>query len=457
MKTVMKMMELKRDIYNNLIKWKEEDTGKVLEVNGARQVGKTYILNKFASENFQNYIYINMAQTSGEEFLQCIHSAAQWKPGEKRIEKPLHKAFELFEPEFDDCKNTVIVIDEIQESPEVFSKIRQFARDFSSYFIVTGSYLGKTVDKDYFLPAGDIDVMVMDTLTYEEFLDAAGKREIYEKTELYGGSSHEDYDELKKWYDIYTEIGGYPAVVKSYLESGNLEKCRIELANIIRIFVDESERYFDSVMENNLFEQLFPSIAQSMIKESRGSGDLVTELSSIIFRDDTDRFTKKSVNQAVAWLYRSHIIGYCNRVNECNVMDTTFHSRFYFKDVGLARYFLGMTGADTATIQGIINENFVYLYLEKQIRNYRIAGTAPAFGIYRGGEIDFFVRSIKTHKDYAIEVKAGRNIGKTANMILNDRKADYLYLLKGDTYGGIEGKKRTVPIYLAAKVDFSVE
>lgn len=454
---VVKMIELKRDIYKELIKWKEEDTGKVLEVNGARQVGKTYILNKFARENYQNYIYINMAQTSGEEFLQCLHSAVQWKPGERRTEKPLHKALELFEPEFCDCKDTVVVIDEIQESPEVFSKIRQFAREFSSHFIVTGSYLGKTVDKEYFLPAGDIDVMVMDTLTYEEFLDAAGKREIYEKADLYGESSHEDYDELKKWYDIYTEIGGYPAVVKRYLESKSLEACRTELANIIRIFVEESERYFDNVMENNLFEQLFPSIVQSMVKESKGSSDLITELSSIIFREDTDRFTKKSVNQAIAWLYRSNIIGYCNKVNECNVMDTTFHSRFYFKDVGLAGYFLGMTGADRATIQGIVNENFVYLWLDKQIREYKIAGTAPAFGVYRGGEIDFFLRSIKTHKDYAIEVKAGRNIGKTANMILHDRKADYLYLLKGDTYGGAEGRKRTVPIYLAAKINLSEE
>ena len=98
------MLELKREIYKELIKWKESDTGHVLEVNGARQVGKTYILDKFAKENYNQYLYINMMQTSGREFLQCLEAAATWKPGEKRVERPLHRAFQLFQPE--DRKST---------------------------------------------------------------------------------------------------------------------------------------------------------------------------------------------------------------------------------------------------------------------------------------------------------------------------------------------------------------
>lgn len=450
------MIELKRDIYEKLVEWKKEDSGKVLELNGARQVGKTFILDKFARENYKRYFYINMMQTSGREFAECYRVATEWKPGDKRIEKPLHKTFGLFDETFVDDKDTIVVIDEIQESAEIFSMIRQFARGFECHFVVTGSYLGKTFSKEYFLPAGDIDVLALDTLSYEEFLGALGKREIYEELDLFGQGEQSAYEELKKWYDVYTQIGGYPAVIKCYLETKDIEKCRKELVNIVGIFVNESERYFDDVLEMNLFEQIFPSIAQSMIKESKGSNDLITELSSIIFKEDSDRVTKKSVNQAIAWLYRSHIIGYCNKVNECNVLDTTYHSRFYFKDIGLARHFLGMTGTDIATIQGIVNENFVYLYLEKLIRAFKIAGTAPAFGVYRGGEIDFFLRSLETHKDYAVEVKSGKNIGRTANMILNDGKADYLYLLKGDTHGGIVDKKKyTVPIYLTGRISFN--
>lgn len=132
----------------------------------------------------------------------------------------------------------------------------------------------------------------------------------------------------------------------------------------------------------------------------------------------------------------------------------TYNSWFYFRDIGLIRYFLRMTRADDRTVQGIVNENFVYLYLEKLIRKHKIAGTAPAFGVYKQGEIDFFVRGLNTHKDYAIEVKAGKNIGKTANAILQDKKADIVYLLKGDTYGGTADRKVIVPIYLTGRIEF---
>lgn len=65
-------MELRRNIYKKLLEWKKADTGHVLELKGARQVGKTYILKKFGRENFQNVIYINMVEQTGQDFLQCV-------------------------------------------------------------------------------------------------------------------------------------------------------------------------------------------------------------------------------------------------------------------------------------------------------------------------------------------------------------------------------------------------
>lgn len=218
-------VELKRDIYKRLLEWKRENTHKVLELEGARQVGKTFILDKFAKENYKVQIYVNMAQTSGQEFLACLEQATAWQPGMKRKERPIHEALSLFHGEFEDNKDTIVVIDEIQESSKVYSMIRQFAREFECDFIVTGSYLGKTREKDFFLSAGDVDSLTMTSLTFAEFLEAAGKRELYETIDLYGASDHAQYDELKHWFDVYLHIGGYPEVVKAYLETGNLEQC----------------------------------------------------------------------------------------------------------------------------------------------------------------------------------------------------------------------------------------
>lgn len=449
-------MDLKRDIYESLLRWKKEDSGKVLELNGARQVGKTYILDKFARENYKNYFYINMMQTSGQEYLMCLKKATEWEPGQERIERPLHKTFELFDKAFTDEKDTIVVIDEIQESAEVFSQIRQFARDFECHFIVTGSYLGKTLNKEYFLPAGDIDTLTMDTLSFQEFLDSVGSREMYESVGMYGEENHSIYDELKKWYDIYCQIGGYPASIKSYLETNDVEASRREIARIIQIFIEESERYFENILDVQLFEQIFPAIAQTMIKEKKGSGDLITELSGIIFKAESSRITKKSINQAIAWLYRSNIIGYCGKVNHGIATDVTPNCRFYFRDLGIACHYLNMAGADRGTIRGIISENFVYYYLRKKNESFEIAGAAPMFGEYKGGEIDFFVNSRIDYCNYAVEVKAGNNVGTTANLLLKDKKVDYVYLLKGDSYGGIsEGGKYTIPIYLMGRVEFN--
>ena len=204
----------------------------------------------------------------------------------------------------------------------------------------------------------------------------------------------------------------------------------------------------------NLLEQLLTAIAQTMIREQKGSPNLIRELSAIVFRDDSNRVTKKSINQAIAWFYRSNVIGYCGQVNEGNVLDVTPNSRFYFRDLGVAGYFLDIAGTQPDTISGIINENFVYLYLKKKADNQEIAGLAPMYALYKDGELDFFVNSRKDYQNYGIEVKAGRAVGKTADRMLTDGKIQYLYLLKGETFGGIEGKKRTVPVYLMGRISF---
>lgn len=449
-------MDLKRDIYKNLVEWKKRDTGKVLELRGARQVGKTYILDRFAKDNYKNYIYINMLQTSGEIFLRCLEKATVWEPGEEPVEQPLHNAFRLMKKDFSDDKTTIVVIDEIQESARAYSLIREFAREFDCHFIVTGSYLGKTVERDYFLPAGDLDVLTLYTLTFEEFLDAFGKRELFNRVDLLGASPHAEYDELKRYYEIYCDIGGYPTVVKRYLETRDIRSCKEELLWVIQTFIEESQRYFADVLEMNLFEQVMPAIAQSMVKEKKGSDDLVTELSKIIFKGESSRITKKSINHVMAWLFRSHIIGFCGKAIDCNPITVSMNSRFYFLDVGVCRYFMDMAGADLATIRGIVNENFVYIDFLKRTRNMDIAGAAPMFGVYKEGEIDFFINSRLNYKNYGVEVKAGRSEAKTARMLLEDRKVEAIYLLKGDTYGGITEDKKivTVPIYLVSRVSF---
>lgn len=449
-------MELKRDVYTKLLEWKNKNSHKVLELEGARQVGKTFILDLFSKE-YQSYIYINMIGSTGQRFWQCLEAASAWEPGQIPIEKPLHRAFELYQPDFRDDEELLVVIDEIQDSPVVYSKIREFSREFRCHFIVTGSYLGKTREKDYFLSAGDVESLTMTSLTFPEFLDAFEMRDLYENIDLYGESNHKAYDKLKKYFNIYLHIGGYPEVVKTYLQTESMEACADIIENLVAIFIKESTRYFDSPLETATFDKVFSSIAVTMLKEKKGTKDLVTDLTSVIFKEESGRIAKKTVNYAISWLYLSHQIGYCSKSVDCDNLNIVENCRYYFMDLGIANRFLSLTGTVQEMIDGCLCENFVYLNLVDRIKRREIAGQVPWFGTDEktSGELDFYVRSRGDHKNYGLEVKRGNEIAVTANGLLEKGKLDYVYNLK-DTYGGINGRKYAVPLYLVGRIGFNL-
>ena len=105
-------IELQRDIYEELLQWKRRSSGLVLELEGARQVGKTYILDKFAREQYQQYIYINMIGESGEYFLECYENAYHRSNIQGKSENGMAAVLNMYAPEFVDSKEMVVVIDE---------------------------------------------------------------------------------------------------------------------------------------------------------------------------------------------------------------------------------------------------------------------------------------------------------------------------------------------------------
>ncbi len=126
------------------------------------------------------------------------------------------------------------------------------------------------------------------------------------------------------------------------------------------------------------------------------------------------------VHRAIGWLHASHIIGYAGKSINCDYLNIKENARFYFMDIGLARYFLTRAGAAEDVVKGIVAENFVYLALARRIPR-EIAGTSPWFGSYEknNGELDFYVRSLLDFKNYGIEVKSEGGEGITAKALLH--------------------------------------
>lgn len=447
-------MYLRRKVYDKLVDWKN-NSSLTLEITGARQVGKTYIIRKFAEENFENMLYINMLEDSGAEFLECLRVARQWEPGKERPQQPVHKAFALFSERFTDKEDTVVVVDEIQESDTVYNLVREFTRKFRCRFIITGSYLGRVLSSEFKMSAGDLTSLRIETLDFEEFADAFGKRDELLRMQRADCMEEEDdgrFQEIAELFALYTEIGGYPAVVTEYLQTGSKQKCWHKLEDIIHLFCMESIRYFSDILDAAVYDNIFCSVARILYREKKGldADNFGESLQKLVVHDYDSNISKAVCNRAIMWLQSAGILDFAGKITECKIMEFKNRCRCYFTDLGLTHYFLRKIGAEQAGIQGMLHENYVFLELRRRMERLgEIALETPAFATYKGGEIDFLVKSLQGNECvYAVEVKAGRQAAPTGQAALNDGKVDYLVLLKGNSRGGIRGNVVTVPVFL---------
>ena len=448
---------LKRNAYDRLLKWKERPDHATLEVSGTRQVGKTYIVNKFADEQYGKKIYINLLDFSGELFLEKYEGLRNEIRNGLICDNPVYELIRRMHPEFEDTSDTIVIIDEIQESAAIYNRIREFTRQLKSDFIITGSYLGRILNREFKYSAGDLDSLEIHTLDFREFLMALDKEDLYQELDLYGESPEEVYKNLADLYKIYTKIGGYPAVILRYLESGSVEEANTELLKIIKLFTNESKRYFDDILDDEVYDNIFSSVARVLVKEKKGFDEdsFSEELQNIVVKDYSSNISKTSVNRAIDWLYSSGIIGFAGKIKDCNILDFKPKSRCYFMDVGLTSYFLIHIGCSESDVSGIVNENFVFLDLKRRIvPPGEIALETPAFATMGRGEIDFYLKSLRTRKTYAIDVKTGKNQSKTVQDILDKRKADYVVYAKGNRHGGVRDNIYTIPIYGIGKFEF---
>ena len=213
-----KCRDMKRLIINQLISWKENSQRKPLILNGARQVGKTYILKAFGKLHYRNVAYVNL--DSQKELAKVFEQDFNVT----RIIRSLSAFLNIhIEPQ-----HTLIVLDEVQECPAALHALKYFCEDAPEYHVVVaGSLLGISMHGNSSFPVGKVDMLRMFPLTSEEFLMALGEEQLIKlmkdgETEVIDTLSGRFVDCLRQYY--YT--GGMPAVVKEYITSGNLQSVR---------------------------------------------------------------------------------------------------------------------------------------------------------------------------------------------------------------------------------------
>lgn len=432
-------IELERDVQEELLNWKNKRHQTVLQVEGPRQVGKTHEVKKFAYSNYQQVIYVNLVRDEfGFEDLMNQNAFMELYCQKAGTGK------------FLDDENTILVIDEIQESKEVYNSIRDLRERLSCDIIVSGSYLARTVNsRDFFLPAG-IAYLKMYPLSFTEFCRAMGLETQLAELDLYGGSDLKCYNNLEEAYRIYRHIGGYPQVVTTYLKTRNQADCMDVLGDLVQTFTAESSRFFSNSTALSIFREVYRSIMVEMVQEKRGTGKSFLETATNFVKDSVkEPVSRNEVRAASSWLLYSGIIGYCDLYNNGDVTDVVSNRRAYFADNGIANYISSIVTIPRASVEGILTETFAYTELNRLYQapagRKLVLGDKPCFSVCGDYELDFVVvdqEGVRT----GIEVKTGDNRARSLEFYKDKGMIDWA-MRAMPSKGGHGERFDTIPVY----------
>ncbi|MDO5418086.1 MAG: AAA family ATPase [Lachnospiraceae bacterium] len=432
-------IELERDVQKQLSEWKEFRHNTVLQVEGPRQVGKTHEVRKFACANYNQVIYVNLVSDDyGFEDLMLTDDFLEEYCRNAKLGHYVNDA------------STVLILDEIQESAEVYNHIRDFRERFACDIIVSGSYLARTVkSKDFFLPAG-IAYLRIYPLSFQEFCRAAGAEDMLMGLSLAGDSTDEEYRHLEALYQVYRHIGGYPEVVTTYIRTGKEAQCLQTLENLINTFTSESSRFFSNSTALSIFKESYKAVLVQICEEKKGTGKNFLEFATNFVKDSVkEAVSRNEIRAAAAWLYYSGVIDYCDMYNNGDVTDVVSNRRAYIADCGLAYYISNQVTIPNAVIEGMLTETFAYTELNRlykaSIDKKTVRGDKPCFSTCGDYELDFVV-VCKDDKRIGIEVKTSNNRARSLEFYKEKGMIDAGF--RAALSRGGEGERfDTIPVY----------
>lgn len=225
----------KRAIVQELHKWAKKKNRKPLVIRGARQVGKTTVVNQFA-EQFEQYIYLNLELPLDRQPFEQF----------KEIETLVQSLFFLKDKEYSKRKKTLLFIDEIQEAPEAFNILRFFYEQMPEIpVIAAGSLLETIFDNKLSFPVGRVEFLVLRPVSFIEFLAATNELQSLQQINHIPLKPFA-HKKLLNLFHIYALIGGMPEIVKEYSETKDITALGTMYDSLIASYLDDVEKYAKS-------------------------------------------------------------------------------------------------------------------------------------------------------------------------------------------------------------------
>ena len=384
-----------RNIIERLRKWKDKKDRKPLILAGARQVGKTYILKRFGEEEFANVAYINCEDNvlAKNLFMEDYNM--------QRIILAIGAITgQSIEP-----GRTLIILDEIQESPRGLSVQKYFCEKAPQYHVaVAGALLGITMHKGESFPVGKVDVLHIYPMTFDEFLLAKGKRQLFDILRS------KDWMTLKLLKSEYIRIlreyyfvGGMPEAVKMFVDTNDAIAVREIQNNILYTYQKDISKHVP-VSESNRINMVWQSMPSQLVKENK----------KFIYGVAKPGGRAKDFEVAIQWLMDAGLVYKVERVNEAKMP-----LKFYV-DMSSFKLFLldcGLLGAMSETPPELllVSENGMEESKGAFTENYlmsQLVATADTSVFYYSNnaklEIDFLIQH--GNAIVPIEAKAEENL-----------------------------------------------
>lgn len=422
-----------RKINEEFKKWKS-DYKKPLMLVGARQTGKTYILEEFCKNSFDNYIYINLdkEEAIAEIFENTIEP-------EIIIEK-----IEIIKNVVINPENTILFLDEIQVSERAITSLKYFCENEKPYKIVcAGSLLGVKINRfKSSFPVGKVLIKYLYPMDFEEFLIALGEdkliREIslhYDSNEALMNPIHEKALDL---YKKYLVLGGMPAMINNFKDNDcNIAHVDFELQEqIITSYLADMNKYTEN-REGIKNSQIYNSIPKELARTNN------TFKYSIVAKDAR----RVRYESSLEWLLASNMLLKCDLTerNESPLKAFVNSDKFklYLSDVGLLRALSNLDYREIVTDQnemfkGVLTENYIACQLYPKYKELYYYN-------FERYEIDFLM---KLDGDIIpIEAKSGRRTnGRSLNEYIKKYNPKYSIRISSKNFG-FENNIKSVPLY----------
>lgn len=430
---------MKRKIYEQLLKWKEENIDMPLMVIGARQVGKTYIIKEFCEKEFEKNIYINLLEHSEivEMFAQKISTEEKFM----RLQIILNKSI--------DIENTIIFFDEVQESEEIISSLKYFCEDKRPFKIIcAGSLLGVKINRFHSsFPVGKVRMINMYPMDFEEFILAnmpeMGKalieeiKKCYDQNEKMNDVLHQKLMDLHKQYLC---IGGMPACINNYLQVNKdiLKYDKGIIKDIINSYLNDMNKYVLNSFEATRIEETYKTIPAQLENSSR----------KFQYSKIKKGARSKEYESALNWLYSSNLVYRCTVLNSINIPPKAYIDNEVFKlflsDIGILTSLLEINYNqiilnDKFLYKGVLAENYVAQeFVFNNISLYYWKSKSDA-------EIDFIIYNYDGL--IPVEVKSSDNTkSKSLKTYMERFKPKYAIRVSSKNFG-FENNIKSVPLY----------